>query len=102
MDFQQLDLEARRSAQRVYMRSSIVRPVLAFGAAGAGMDFEIGVVGVRFAGKQRLDLPALDLGMRRGSPLPPRRRSPSSPSSSPISISSMLSASACCRAAATA
>ena len=37
----------------MYMRSSICGPVLAFGAAGAGMDFEIGVVAVGLAGEQR-------------------------------------------------
>ncbi len=37
-------------------------PVLAFGAAGAGMNFEIAIVGVGFAGKQRLELAASNLG----------------------------------------
>ena len=35
-------------------------PVLALGAAGAGMDFEIGVVGVGLARQQRLELAARD------------------------------------------
>ena len=35
-----------------------VGPVLALGAAGAGMDFEIGVEAVGLARQQRLDLPA--------------------------------------------
>ncbi len=36
-------------------------PVLALGAAGAGVDFEKGIIGVGLAGKQRLDLLAGDL-----------------------------------------
>ena len=40
-------------------------PVLAFGAAGAGMDFEIGVVGVGLAGQQRLELAPRGLGLER-------------------------------------
>ena len=40
-------------------------PVLAFGAAGTGVDLDIGVVAVRLAGKQRLDLvPVGPLGKR--------------------------------------
>ena len=35
-----------------------VGPVLALGAAGAGMDFEVGIVGVGLARKQRLELAA--------------------------------------------
>ncbi len=38
-----------------------VRPILALGAAGAGMDFEVGVVGIGLARKQRLDLARADL-----------------------------------------
>ena len=34
-------------------------PILAFGAAGAGIDLDIGVVGVGLAGQQRRDLVAL-------------------------------------------
>ena len=41
------------------------RPVAAFRAAGAGMDFDEGVVGVGFARQQRLDLPALGLDLDR-------------------------------------
>ncbi len=37
------------------------RPVLAFGAAGAGVNLEIGVVGVRLARQQRLDAQPLGL-----------------------------------------
>ena len=38
-------------------------PVLALGAAGAGMDFEVAVVGVGLAGQQRLELAARDFGL---------------------------------------
>ena len=44
-------------------------PVLALGAAGAGMDLEIGVVAVGLAGEHGLDLAALGLGVQR-----PQRR----------------------------
>ena len=47
------------------MREQHLRPVLAFGAAGAGVDLEVGVVGVGLAREQRLDLPARHL---RGEP----------------------------------
>ena len=68
-------------------------PVAALGAAGAGVDLEEGVVAVRLAVEQRLDL----------APAPPGRAAPrsaasasatiaASPSVSPISISSTLSA----------
>ena len=39
-------------------------PILAFGAAGAGMNFEIGVIGVGFARQQRLELAARDIGLQ--------------------------------------
>ena len=48
------------SAQRVYMRSSICGPVLALGAAGAGMHFEIGIEPVGLARQQRLEFAAGD------------------------------------------
>ena len=38
-------------------------PVLALGAAGAGMDLEIAVVGVGLAGEQRLEFAPRDLGL---------------------------------------
>ncbi len=38
-----------------------LRPVLALGAAGAGMNFDIGVIGVGLAGQQRLDLAGMGL-----------------------------------------
>ena len=40
----------------MYMRASMLRPVLALGAAGAGVDLDVGVVAVGFARKQCLDL----------------------------------------------
>ena len=40
-----------------------VGPVLALGAAGAGMDLEVAIVGVGLAGKQRLEFAARDLGL---------------------------------------
>ena len=44
------------------MRASISRPVLALGAAGAGVDLDVGVVAVGLAREQRLDLLAAGLG----------------------------------------
>ena len=41
------------------------RPVAALGAAGARMDFDIGVVGVGLARQQRLELAALALRLQR-------------------------------------
>ena len=38
-----------------------LRPVLALGAAGAGMNLDIGVIGVGLAREQRLDLPGVGL-----------------------------------------
>ena len=59
--FDDLDLELMPlSPARVHTEQH-PRPVAAFRAAGAGMDFDIGVVLVDLAGKQRLDLPALDV-----------------------------------------
>ena len=72
-----------RSAQRVYMRSSMRGPVLDLGAAGAGVDLHEGVVAVGLAGQQRLQ--------PRGAARSPRRalscglasaRAASSPSAS--------------------
>ncbi len=40
-----------------------IGPVLALGAAGAGVHFEIAVVGVGFAGEQRLELATRHLGL---------------------------------------
>ena len=39
------------------------RPILAFGAAGAGMDFEIGIQAVGLAGQQGLHLAPAELGL---------------------------------------
>ena len=97
VDFDQLDLVASRcSAQRAYMRSSICGPVLALGAAGAGMDFEIGVVGVGLAGEQRLDLRgARPRPAARGSPPRPRRRWPRRPRPRRARSASTASSSSC-------
>ena len=40
-----------------------VGPVLAFGAAGAGMDLEVGIVGIGLAREQRLELAPRHLGL---------------------------------------
>jgi hypothetical protein len=42
-----------------------LRPVLRLGAAGAGVHFQEGVVGVGLAGQQALDLASLGLGGQR-------------------------------------
>ena len=87
MDFQHLDLEAAALGPARVHAQQHRRPVLALGAAGAGMDFEIGVVGVGLARQHRLDLARLDLAGQRadrrfglcddatGRPLPRRARS---------------------------
>ena len=46
------------------MRISMLGPVLAFGAAGAGMDFEIAVIGVGFARQQRFQLAPRHFGLQ--------------------------------------
>ncbi len=48
------------SAQRVYMRSKHLRPVLALGATGTGVDFEIGIELVGLAAQQRFKLTTRD------------------------------------------
>ena len=65
VDFQHFDLEAAAFGPARIHAQQHVRPVLALGAAGAGVDFEIGVVGVGLARKQRLDLSGLDLAGER-------------------------------------
>ena len=45
------------------MRSSMLGPVLALGAAGAGVDLEIAVVGVGLAREQRLEFAPRHLGL---------------------------------------
>ena len=46
----------------MYMRSSICGPVLRLGAAGPGIHFKVGVIGVGLAREQALDLVPLRLG----------------------------------------
>ena len=43
------------------MRKQHARPILALGAAGAGVHFEIGIVVVGFAREQRFKFAARDL-----------------------------------------
>ena len=65
MHFQHLDLEAAPLGPARVHAQQHRGPVLALGAAGAGVDFEIGVVGVGLARQQRLDLARLDLAGQR-------------------------------------
>ncbi len=65
MHFQHLDLEAAPLGPTRVHAQEHRGPVLAFGAAGAGMDFEIAVVGVGLARKQRLDLAGLCFAAHR-------------------------------------
>ena len=58
-----VDLEAVLLGPAHIHAQQHVGPVLALGAAGAGMHFEIGVVGVGLARKQRLELAARDIGL---------------------------------------
>ena len=44
------------------MRISMLRPILAFGAAGAGVHFEEGVVGIGLAGEQGFEFAPRDVG----------------------------------------
>ena len=61
--FEELDLVAvLLGPARVHAQQD-VGPVLALGAAGAGMDLEIAVVGIGLARQQRLHLAALDVGL---------------------------------------
>ena len=60
--FQKLDLVAALLGPARVHAQQHAGPVLALGAAGAGMDLEIAVVCVRLAGEQRLHLAARDLG----------------------------------------
>ena len=91
MDFHDLDLEiVPLRPARIHPQQHL-RPVLALGAAGAGMDFEIGVVGVGLAREQRFDLAALDLGRSAFSAASASPTTSPSPSSSPSSISPTLS-----------
>ena len=63
--FEQLDLVAVLLGPARVHAQQHAGPVLALGAAGAGMDFEIGVVGVGLAGEQRLELAPRGLGLER-------------------------------------
>ena len=65
MDFQHLDLEAAALGPARVHAQQHRGPVLALGAAGAGVDFEIGVVGVGLAREHRLDLARPDLARQR-------------------------------------
>ena len=58
-----VDLEAVLLGPARVHAQQHVGPVLALGAAGAGMDFEIAVVAVGLAGEQRLELAARDFGL---------------------------------------
>lgn len=64
MDFEKLDLEALAFGPAGVHAQKHVRPVLTFGAAGAGMDFEIGVVAIGFAGEHGFHLAAPCLGLQ--------------------------------------
>ncbi len=60
-----LDVEAAPLAPAHVHAQQHARPVAAFGAAGAGMDFDIGVVAVGLARQQRFELALLALGLQR-------------------------------------
>ena len=75
--FDDLDLELAPLGPAHIHAQQHARPVAALGAAGAGMHFDIGVVAVRFARQQRLELAALALGLQRAATARgPRSRSP--------------------------
>ncbi len=59
MMIDQLDLHAVALGPALVHALEHLRPVLALGAAGAGIDLDIGVVAVGLAGEQRLDLVGL-------------------------------------------
>ena len=59
--FDDLDLEFLPLGPADIHAQQHARPIAALGAAGAGMDLDIGVVLIDLAGEQRLDLPALRL-----------------------------------------
>ena len=56
MHFHDFDLELPALGPARVHAQQDVGPVLALGAAGAGVDLEVGVVAVGLAGQQRLDL----------------------------------------------
>ncbi len=57
--FDHFDLELLALGPARIHAKQHARPIAAFGAAGAGMHFDVGVVGVRFAREERLNLQAL-------------------------------------------
>ena len=63
--FDHLDVELAPLGPANVHAQEHARPVAALRAAGAGVDFEIGVVGVGLAGEQRLELAPLALGLQR-------------------------------------
>ena len=63
--FDHLDLELAPLGPAHVHAEQHLRPVAALRAAGAGVDFEIGVVGVRLARQKRLELTPLALGFQR-------------------------------------
>ncbi len=65
VDLQRLDLVAALLAEAGVHAHQHRRPILAFGAAGAGVDLDVGVVAVGLAGQHRLDLAALGLDLQR-------------------------------------
>ena len=80
--FQIFDLEAVLLGPARVHAQQHRGPVLAFGAAGAGVDFEIGVEAVGFAAEQRFELAAGDFllqGFQRGLGLRRPRRHRSRP-----------------------
>ena len=81
-----LDLEAVLLGPARVHAQQHVGPVLALGAARAGVDLEIAVVAVRLAGEQRLELAARDLGLERAQRLLGVGDDAWSPSASPSSI----------------
>ena len=94
LHFQHLDLAAAPLRPARVHAQKHLRPVLALGAAGAGVDFEIGVVVVGLAREQRLDLPARHfLGEALDRRLGLGDDRPASPSASPSSIRPILSSS---------
>ena len=62
--FDDLDVETAPLGPAHIHAQQHARPVAALCAAGAGMDFDIGVVAVRLARQQRLELAALALGLQ--------------------------------------
>ncbi len=67
--FHHLDLEAAGFRPARIHAQQHLRPVLAFGAAGAGMDFEIGIETIGLARQQRFELAPGDFllqGFQRG------------------------------------